>query len=159
MPESALLLILLIANSAPVLARHLLGSRWAQPLDGGRYLRDGNRLFGASKTWRGMVAAVVASVLAALLLGLSWPVGLVLGAGAMAGDLLSSFCKRRLGKPSSSRATGLDQLPESLLPLLLCQPLLDYSFWVIPLLALLFMLIDMGVSPLLFRLGFRNRPF
>ena len=40
---------------------------------------------------------------------------------AMSGDLLSSFLKRRLGLAPSSRATGLDQIPESLLPALFCR--------------------------------------
>jgi hypothetical protein len=42
----------------------------------------------------------------------------------MIGDLFSSFCKRRFGLPSSSRARGLDQIPEALLPLLACRDLL-----------------------------------
>ena len=35
----------------------------------------------------------------------------------MAGDLLSSFVKRRMGVAPSGKATGLDQIPEALLPL------------------------------------------
>jgi hypothetical protein len=45
----------------------------------------------------------------------------------MAGDLLSSFVKRRLNLPPSSRATGLDQIPESLLPALVCRGALSSS--------------------------------
>jgi hypothetical protein len=39
----------------------------------------------------------------------------------MAGDLFSSFLKRRLNLPPSSPALGLDQVPESLFPLLACR--------------------------------------
>ena len=35
----------------------------------------------------------------------------------MAGDLLSSFTKRRMRLASSSMAPGIDQVPESVLPL------------------------------------------
>ena len=50
------------------------------------------------------------------LLGFAWTCGLVVASVAMSGDLLSSFLKRRLSLPPSSRATGIDQIPECLLP-------------------------------------------
>ena len=40
---------------------------------------------------------------------------------------LSSFIKRRLRRPPSSMARGLDQIPESLLPLLACKSALGLS--------------------------------
>jgi len=54
------------------------------------------------------------------LLGHTVTRGAVIGSAAMAGDLFSSFVKRRFGFQPSSRATGLDQSPESLFPLLAC---------------------------------------
>jgi len=39
---------------------------------------------------------------------------------AMLGDLFSSFLKRRMGLAPSCQAIGLDQIPESLLPMLAC---------------------------------------
>ena len=53
-----------------------------------------------------------------MVIGLPWNIGLVVAVWAMVGDCLSSFVKRRLKMPSSSMALGLDQIPESLLPLL-----------------------------------------
>src|SRR5512137_1303973 len=122
-----LLLLLGVANSAPIAARRLLGDRWAAPLDGGLNFIDGRPLLGPGKTIRGVAAAVVATALAAWALGLSPPVGALLGAVSMAGDALASFVKRRLGVAPSGRATGLDQVPESLLPLLAVQGMLDLS--------------------------------
>ena len=55
----------------------------------------------------------------ALILGLPWDTGLLIAAGAMAGDLLSSFVKRRFGVAPHGSVLGLDQIPEALLPLLL----------------------------------------
>jgi hypothetical protein len=52
------------------------------------------------------------------ILRLGWTIGVVVGSMAMLGDLFSSFVKRRLNLPPSSRATFLDQVPESLFPLL-----------------------------------------
>lgn len=113
-----LLVLLAVANGAPVLAKRLLGDRLARPLDGGAIFIDGRPLFGPSKTIRGIVLALAATPLAAALMGLSWQLGITVAGLAVAGDLLSSFVKRRMGLPSSSMALGLDQIPESLLPLL-----------------------------------------
>ena len=117
-----LLLLLGVANSAPIAAKHLLGMRWSAPLDAGWRFVDGRPLLGASKTVRGFVAAVVGAAIAAELLGLSLRLGAEVGALAMVGDALSSFVKRRLGIAASGRATGIDQIPEALLPLLVSRP-------------------------------------
>src|SRR5215510_1427858 len=115
-----LLVLLTIANGAPVIAKRVWGKRFARPLDGGSRFIDGRPLFGASKTIRGVVLAVAATSIAAPLLGLTVSTGVLVGVGAMAGDLLSSFTKRRLDFKPSSQATGLDQIPESLIAALLC---------------------------------------
>ena len=113
-----LLILLAMANGTPVLAKALLGDRLARPLDGGAVFVDGRPLFGPTKTIRGILVSLVATPLTAWLIGLSWHLGVVVAALAIAGDLLSSFVKRRMGLASSSMALGLDQIPESLLPLL-----------------------------------------
>ena len=99
-----LTILLALANGAPLVAARLLGTRGACPLDGGLTLRDGAPLLGASKTVRGVAAGILASTVGALLMGLPGHLGAVVGASAMAGDALSSFTKRRLGLPPSSRA-------------------------------------------------------
>jgi len=124
-----LLILLGVANGTPVIAKKLLGGAGAWPLDGGARFIDGRPLFGASKTIRGIVIATVLTAAAAPLIGLGWPLGAVVGATAMAGDLFSSFVKRRLDRMPSSRATGLDQIPESLLPLLACRLLLPLTWF------------------------------
>jgi hypothetical protein len=43
------LTLLLLVNSAPAVAKKILGDRFAWPLDFGIELPDGHRLFGASK--------------------------------------------------------------------------------------------------------------
>ena len=119
-----LLALLTLANGTPVIVNRLLGRRLAYPLDGGAKFFDGQPLFGSSKTIRGILVAALMTTAVGALLGLSWRVGLVIGIMAMAGDLFSSFLKRRLRLVAGDRATGLDQIPESLFPLLACrQPL------------------------------------
>ncbi len=154
-----LLMLLIAANGSPVLAKRLFGKHFTLPVDGGLRCRDGRPLLGASKTWRGMITATLSCALIAELIGLSALFGALFGLLSMLGDLLSSFCKRRLGLASSARATGLDQLPEALLPLLMGKYWLDYAWWPVVLVAGLFMALEMMASPLLFRLGVRSRPY
>ncbi len=153
------LVLLLVANGTPVAATRLLGGRAAWPIDGGRSLGDGRPLLGPSKSWRGLVLAVLATSLAAWLMGLPAATGSAVGATAMAGDLASSFFKRRLNLRSSSRAFGVDQVPEALLPLLVCRQPLGLSLGDVLVATALFVLVDVALSPLLFRLGIRARPY
>src|SRR5690349_22191430 len=92
-----ILLLLGTANGAPIFAKKLLKDRFAAPLDGGLLLPDGRPLFGSSKTIRGVAVSLGCTALAAWLLGLGWTVGTGLAAASLAGDLASSFVKRRLG--------------------------------------------------------------
>jgi CDP-diglyceride synthetase len=114
-------ILLMLANGTPVIAKKVVGGHYSYPLDGNLTFADGRPVFGRSKTIRGVALAVLVTTASASLIGLGWRIGLLVGSFAMAGDLFSSFCKRRLGLPSSSRASGLDQIPESLLPLLACR--------------------------------------
>ncbi|HIE54393.1 MAG TPA: CDP-archaeol synthase [Chromatiaceae bacterium] len=154
-----LLWLLVLVNGSPLLPKMLLPEGPVpRPLDGGRRLADGRRLWGASKTVRGAVIMLLVAVLFAPLLGLPYIVGVVVGPLALAGDLLSSFIKRRMGLRSGAMAPGLDQIPESLLPLLACKPLLGLEwstvFWV----TLLFLAADLLLSRLFWLLGFREHP-
>jgi CDP-2,3-bis-(O-geranylgeranyl)-sn-glycerol synthase len=94
----------------------------------------------------------------ALVTGLGFVFGLLFGLLALAGDMLSSFIKRRLELASSARAVGLDQIPEALLPMLLAIWWLSVSPWVALVVVVLFTLSNIFGSPLLYRLGIRRRP-
>ena len=78
---------------------------------------------------------------------------------AMAGDLFSSFVKRRLGLPPSSRALGLDQIPESLLPLLVCRQSLSLTALDIGLAVAIFFVGELGISRLLYKAHLRDEPY
>ena len=154
-----LLLLLMLANGTPVIAAKLLGRRCSRPLDGNLRFTDGRPLFGPSKTIRGVVLAVLTTTVAAPLIGLRWEIGLLAGSFAMAGDLLSSFVKRRLDMPSSSRASGLDQLPESVLPLLACRVMLPLTPADIVVCAVSFLVGEVVLSRLLYAVRWRDRPY
>ena len=158
MTEVFLLLLLLVANGSPLFASMILRKRWNLPLDGGTLLADGQPLFGRSKTLRGLVAALLVTGLVAPLLGFPWWIGSLIGLSAMLGDLSSSFIKRRLGLQPGARATGLDQIPESLFPLLVCQPILKLPWTDLLWLPLVFMIAVLAISRLSFWMGIRVHP-
>jgi CDP-2,3-bis-(O-geranylgeranyl)-sn-glycerol synthase len=98
-----------------------------RPIDFGRRLSDGERIFGDGKTWRGLVGGTVSGAILGLLLSLpfqwfapssSWSFGspavalgasAVLAFGALLGDLVGAFVKRRMHLPRGAKASGLDQ--------------------------------------------------
>ncbi|PSP78770.1 hypothetical protein BRC81_07030 [Halobacteriales archaeon QS_1_68_20] len=120
-----------VPNNAAVLAG---GGR---PIDGGRTWR-GKRLLGDGKTWRG--TAVGTAVGAALALGLNavgpavadalgvslptFPVvaAVSLPLGAMLGDILASFLKRRTGRQRGAPFPVVDQLDFAVVALALTAP-------------------------------------
>lgn len=153
------LLLLLAANGAPVLGKRLLGSRLAVPIDGGLRFVDGRPPLGSSKTLRGLILSLAATALVAVLLGLPWYLGAGFAAASMAGDLLSSFLKRRLDVPPSGQALGLDQIPEALLPIWLYRESLGIDTWGIVMLVVLFTVGELLLSRVMYRLGIRERPY
>jgi CDP-2,3-bis-(O-geranylgeranyl)-sn-glycerol synthase len=154
-----ILFLIVVANSAPVMARKLLDKKLATPLDGGRLWSDGQPLLGRSKTIRGLLAAIVATAVVAYGLGLGLIFGALFGALAMLGDLISSFIKRRRGLPSSSRSRGLDQIPEALLPAAFAMLYFNLTLLDLIVVVALFFVLAVTLSPLLFRLGLRRRPY
>ncbi|EQD34030.1 membrane protein containing DUF46, partial [mine drainage metagenome] len=114
------LLPALIANAFATLPRGR-----GPPMDFGRlWPWDGRRILGRSKTWSGFLfgslAAAPFGLLEAWLIGIAppnlqvvpslgssleaaLPLVLMVSFGAMVGDALGSFLKRRLGRPSGAR--------------------------------------------------------
>lgn len=154
-----LLILLALANGSPVVAKRIFGNNFAQPVDGNIRFVDGQPLFGASKTVRGILVSIFITSACAPLLGLTLKIGLVVATTAMAGDLLSSFLKRRLGLQPSSQAVGLDQIPESLFPLLACRQALSLTVLDIVVGTAIFFLGEVLLSRVLFRLRVRDRPY
>ncbi len=159
LPILQLMVLLTLANGTPVVAKKIFGSRLALPVDFGATFFDGRAVFGASKTFRGIVVAVLSTMAGAPLIGLDPMIGLTVAAAAMAGDLFSSFVKRRLNLPPSSQALGLDQIPESLLPMLACRDALSLTAIDITLGIAVFFAGELVLSRLLFRAHLRDEPY
>jgi CDP-2,3-bis-(O-geranylgeranyl)-sn-glycerol synthase len=137
------LLLLIVANSTPVVMAQLLGTWRNSPIDAGIKLCDGRPLFGPHKTWRGFISGTAAAGLFGTLL----PTGFVISASggllALTGDLLSSFLKRRMNRASGQSTPLVDQLPEALLPMLVFQNALVLPASSIAATAVIFSLLDM----------------
>jgi len=154
-----LLALLTLANGSPVIAKRIFGENYAVPIDGNARFVDGQPLLGASKTIRGVVVSLLVTALGAVLLGLQFWLGLLVASTAMVGDLLSSFLKRRLHLAPSSKATGLDQIPESLFPLLACRSALSLTALDIAVGCAIFFAGEILLSRLFFWLRLRDRPY
>jgi CDP-2,3-bis-(O-geranylgeranyl)-sn-glycerol synthase len=105
-----------VANMAPVFVAKLVPG-WKAPIDGGRVGKDGQRILGPGKTWRGLAGGALAGGLVALgvaalaphwgiMAGLDYGVGAVgqarvflfgvaVGLMALVGDFGKSYFKRR----------------------------------------------------------------
>ncbi|WP_339806655.1 CDP-archaeol synthase [uncultured Marinobacter sp.] len=153
-----LFLLLALANGTPVIAHRLLRQRWNAPVDGGRLWRDGRPILGKSKTWRGLVVGITSCALLSLVTGFGALFGALFGTLALLGDLVSSFIKRRCGLAQSARATGLDQLPEAIVPMLFAAVWLSLEWLEALVPVVVFVAANMAISPLLFRLGIRKQP-
>ena len=175
-PEAVRLLLFILpayaANAAPV----LLGGYF--PIDGGRRAWDGRPIFGSSKTWLGLVGGLAAGCLCAVLLahllnGTTldlWggqPIwyltsGIALSAGALLGDLVGSFIKRRLGRKSGEPSWLMDQLPFLFFSLLAVIPLGIY-FPIAPFSLLFLILVTLflhrGANALAHAIGLKQVPW
>lgn len=118
-----------LANMCPVILAKLgLLKFLAKPIDGGR-LMNGQPLFGANKTWRGFAAGIIGGLIIAGLQAVLFraspyfqqlslvdyrPIwihlGILAGAGAIFGDLIKSFFKRRIGIKAGGSWPIFDQL-------------------------------------------------
>lgn len=92
-----------LANAAPV----IFGG--GTPLDGGRLFMDHKPLFGAHKTVRGTLSGIAVGSLTGLIQGDPLR-GVLLSCGALGGDLLTSFVKRRLNLKPGAPFPVFDQL-------------------------------------------------
>jgi len=163
-----------IPNNAAVLAGG------GEPIDGGR-TRNGRRLLGDGKTWRGTLVGVVAGALVALALNAvnapaaalsgfvlpQFPPAAVLSLplGAMVGDVAASFLKRRTGRQRGAAFPVVDQLDFVAGAFLLT--LLVAPGWLLDVLSPIVLLVVLVLTPLLhlgtnagaYLLGLKDEPY
>jgi CDP-2,3-bis-(O-geranylgeranyl)-sn-glycerol synthase len=136
-----------------------LKDKLALPVDFGSKLPDRRPFFGESKTWRGIAGAIIITAVGAVIFGYEAAVGVQVALYAHVGDLFSSFIKRRIGLASSSMAPLLDQVPESLFPAVMMMHVFSLEVQSILVLVCLFIVLELLLSWIFFKLGIRKRPY
>lgn len=157
-----------IANMSPVLANQIpLLRDWGVPLDFGKSFR-GTRIFGKNKTWRGLIfgtimgglSAVVISKLNANTIVTIAPfwVGILLGFGALLGDAVESFFKRRRGIASGEQWFPFDQTDYIIGGLLLVYPFVQIPLWAVTTIFVVYFLLHLIISFLGYLLNLKDKP-
>ncbi len=167
-----------IANAAPVLGG---GGR---PIDAGRVFRDGNRILGDGKSIRGFIVGVLFGTLVGFgqaiaapylqpilaqfvtitpemeyVLFITVPAAFLLSLGALIGDLVGSFIKRRVNVKSGDPSPFLDQLGFIIMALIFAFPLMRPS----PVFVIILILTTLGIhwlsNALGYLLGLKENPW
>lgn len=107
-----------IANMTPPIAAKFI--KWNTPIDFGFKL-GGKPIFGPHKTWRGLIFGIITAVVAGYFMQSYWPFefstikwALLIGTGALLGDVIKSFFKRRLEIKSGKSWIPFDQIDYTL---------------------------------------------
>jgi CDP-2,3-bis-(O-geranylgeranyl)-sn-glycerol synthase len=168
-----------LANVAPIFAAKVPWlSKFTAPIDGGRNFR-GQRLFGANKTWRGLVAGIITATIAfwfqqLVVAHVSWLhtlmshvdyahlptliLGPVFAVGALGGDMVESFFKRRLKIPSGHSWFPLDQVDYIIGGAIVVAPFVVLSIWQYIWLIVVWLIIHLISAYIGWLLGLKDRP-
>ncbi len=148
-----------VANATPV----VLGGGF--PVDFNKKMPDGNRILGDGKTVRGLVAGLLGGTLIGFIQSFywgrpgGWEVAVLLSVGALFGDLIGSFVKRRCGLARGEPMPVLDQL-EFIVFALLVGSLRMFPGWdKVTVLLLLTPLIHIGTNVLGYKAGLKSEPY
>lgn len=119
-----------VANMSPVFSAKIF-RKWNTPIDFGAHHKDGGRMLGDGKTWRGLIGGGLAGGFTALAMSFVQPgfvaegldfnagvatrwgifmLGFMVGFLALTGDALESFAKRRTGRERGAPWIPFDQL-------------------------------------------------
>lgn len=159
------------ANAAPVVS----GGRF--PIDGGKRFSDGNRILGDGKTIEGFLFGWLVGASLGLIqiiiwthfgsefvllpktVSWSWLVPVLLSLGALLGDLVASFFKRRSNIERGAPVLGVDQLDLILGSLLVTSPVWLPEWEVIVVLLVVTPLIHLATNRIAFGLGLKSEPY
>lgn len=152
------------------------------PVDGGKEYKDGRRLIGNGVTWKGFINGTILGTIVGGILGIigsfygdlnvltsgviALPVygsiigGLTLGVlmafGALLGDLVGSFIKRRMGLQSGEPAPIMDQLDFVAGALILSLLVVKISWEFFIIIAVLTLILHLGSNMIAYLLGIKD---
>jgi CDP-2,3-bis-(O-geranylgeranyl)-sn-glycerol synthase len=167
-----------IANSTPVLGGG------GSPIDGGRCFRDGRRLLGNGKTIRGFIVGIIFGTLTGFgqflvaphlrpllamfvtvtpemdyVLFMQLPVAILMSFGALTGDLVGSFIKRRINVKSGDPSPVMDQLGFIIMALIFAAPIFTPGSGFIVILIITTFFIHWISNVLGYLLGLKKHPW
>jgi CDP-2,3-bis-(O-geranylgeranyl)-sn-glycerol synthase len=168
-----------MANMIPIPIAKMPGLRKLDsPLDFGAAFR-GKRIFGSHKTWRGLIAGIIVATLtlwlqqyavesygwfaerAGAIDYLSLPtvwLGLVFAIGALGGDAIKSFFKRRRNKAPGQAWLPYDLVDHIVGAAVLTMPFVLFDWWVYPVVFVIWLLINLFVSYSGYLIQIKERP-
>ena len=149
------------------------------PVDFGKTDSKGNRWIGDGVTWRGFIAGTLIGVITGAVQGYIAPlilptiepylitpiitsvsngilIGFLLGFGALLGDAVGSFLKRRLGIGRGKPAPILDQLDFIIVALILVTPVVKINLIFIVIAIVLTLLIHLIANTCAYLLGLKD---
>lgn len=158
------------ANMAPVMARKI--NLFVFPVDFNKAIGN-SPIFGKHKTFRGFVFGIIFAVVIAYLQYLIYDIeffknisffsyqnwllfGFLMGLGALVGDLIKSFFKRRLGINPGDRFIPLDQIDFVIGALVFIVPIFDVTLKIFLVSLLLSFVLHIIVNHAAFYLKIRN---
>ncbi|MEM0372176.1 MAG: CDP-2,3-bis-(O-geranylgeranyl)-sn-glycerol synthase [Ignisphaera sp.] len=159
------------ANGAPIIAAKIMDTFGFKkhPIDGGKMFIDGRRIFGDNKTWEGFIAGIIVGVLTSIiqmffevsisLHSLYLIRGIALGFGAMMGDLIGAFIKRRLGLKPGAPLPLIDQLSFLLVAIAVSLKFIDITFKQFVYIVITTVILHITTNYLAYKLGLKNVPW
>ncbi len=158
------------ANMAPVIVKKV--NLFVFPIDFSKKINN-KPIFGRNKTFRGLIFGVIFSIIVAyaqfLLYGVeffkgisfidynNWLLfGFLMGFGALTGDLIKSFFKRRLGLKPGARFVPFDQMDFVIGAFIFIIPVFKAALSILVVSLLLSFALDIMVNHLAFYLKIRN---
>lgn len=152
------------------------------PVDGGKECKDGRRLIGNGVTWKGFQNGTIIGTLVGVVLGIigtffgdlsvltggiiDLPVygsvigglflGFLMAFGALLGDLVGSFIKRRIGLQSGEPAPIMDQLDFVVGALILSLLVVRISWKFFLIIAILTIVLHLGSNIVAYLLGIKD---
>jgi len=149
------------------------------PVDFGKTDSKGNRWIGDGVTWRGIIAGTIIGIITGAVQGYLAPmilseigpyiitpiitdvnngilIGFLLGFGALLGDAIGSFLKRRLGIGRGKPAPILDQLDFIIFAIILVSPVVEVNLIFIIITILLTLIIHLIANGGAYLLGLKD---
>ena len=167
-----------IANATPVLGG---GGR---PIDGGAFFRDGNRILGDGKTIRGFLVGVFFGTLTGTaqyfaapflrpilaqfvtitpsmdyVLAMQIPAAFLMYVGALTGDIVGSFIKRRVQVKSGDPSPVMDQIGFIIMAMIFVYPILQPDAVFVIILTITTLAIHWISNALGYLLGLKKNPW